>query len=159
MTGSPGWALLSPGTQAKDREVRQGANIISVRTSGRGLIEVTREVAEWTSARAIDIGLLTVFCRHTSASLLIQENASADVRTDLETFFGEIAPEDAARYHHRDEGPDDMPAHIRSALTGAHLSIPVIGGRLALGTWQGLYLFEHRRRPHLRELALHVIGA
>jgi secondary thiamine-phosphate synthase enzyme len=138
--------------------MRQSADIISVRTSGRGLVEVTAEVAGWVDAQAIDTGLLTVFCRHTSASLLIQENAAADVRTDLEAFFDEIAPEDAARYRHRDEGPDDMPAHIRSVLTGAHLSIPVIGGRPALGTWQGLYLFEHRRRPHLRELALHVIG-
>jgi secondary thiamine-phosphate synthase enzyme len=139
--------------------MRQSADIIHIRTNGRGLIEVTREIAEWTSAQVIETGLLTVFCRHTSASLLIQENASMDVRTDLETFFDEIAPEDAARYRHRDEGPDDMPAHIRSVLTGVHLSVPVIGGRPALGTWQGLYLFEHRRRPHLRELALHVIGA
>jgi secondary thiamine-phosphate synthase enzyme len=138
--------------------MRQSADIIPIRTTGRGLIEVTAEVAEWVSAQAIDTGLLTVFCRHTSASLLIQENASVDVRTDLETFFGEIAPEDPARYRHSDEGRDDMPAHIRSVLTGVHLSIPVIGGRLAFGTWQGLYLFEHRRRPHLRELALHIIG-
>jgi secondary thiamine-phosphate synthase enzyme len=139
--------------------MRQSADIILIRTSGRGLIEVTAEVQEWVRAQAIDTGLLTVFCRHTSASLLIQENASLDVRTDLESFFDAIAPEDPVRYRHRDEGPDDMPAHIRSALTGAHLSIPVIGGRPALGTWQGLYLFEHRRRPHLRELALHLIGA
>jgi secondary thiamine-phosphate synthase enzyme len=139
--------------------MRQSADIIHIRTSGRGLIEVTAEIEEWVSAQAIGAGLLTVFCRHTSASLLIQENASPDVRTDLESYFDAIAPEDAQRYRHRDEGPDDMPAHIRSVLTGAHLSIPVIGGRPALGTWQGLYLFEHRRRPHLRELALHVIGA
>ena len=103
-------------------------------------------------------GLLTVFCRHTSASLLIQENADPDVRTDLEAYFAAIAPEDPGRYIHGSEGPDDMPAHIRTALTQVSLSIPLAGGRLVLGTWQGIYLFEHRRRPHRREVALHLVG-
>lgn len=102
-------------------------------------------------------GLLTLFCRHTSASLLIQENAASEVRQDLQDFFARIAPE-GGDYAHDDEGPDDMPAHIRSALTQTQLSIPLIGGRLTLGTWQGIYLFEHRRRPHRREIALHMIG-
>ena len=103
-------------------------------------------------------GLLTVFCRHTSASLVIQENADPDVRTDLEAYFDEIAPEAPGRYVHDSEGPDDMPAHIRAALTQVSLGIPLAGGRLVLGTWQGIYLFEHRRRPHRREVVLHLIG-
>ena len=103
-------------------------------------------------------GLLTLFCRHTSASLVIQENADPDVRRDLEDWVASIAPESAS-YRHQDEGPDDMPAHLRSVLTGVQLSIPLIGGRPALGTWQGIYLFEHRRRPHRREVALHLLGA
>jgi secondary thiamine-phosphate synthase enzyme len=103
-------------------------------------------------------GLLTLFCRHTSASLLVQENAARAVRTDLERFFAAIAPEDPRRYEHNDEGPDDMPAHLRTALTEVNLSIPVIDGRMALGTWQGIYLFEHRHGPHQREVALHLFG-
>lgn len=103
-------------------------------------------------------GLLTVFCRHTSASLLIQENAAPEVRSDLEAFFEQLAPEDPSRYAHDDEGPDDMPAHLRTALTQVQLSIPLMDGRLALGTWQGIYVFEHRRRPHRREIALHLAG-
>ena len=102
-------------------------------------------------------GLLTVFCRHTSASLIIQENAASAVRRDLEAYFERIAPENAG-YEHDDEGPDDMPAHIRTALTGVQLSIPVSDGRLGLGAWQGVYLFEHRRAPHRREVVLHLIG-
>jgi len=103
-------------------------------------------------------GLLTIFCRHTSCSLLIQENAAPAARRDLEAYFARIAPEDSSSYTHNDEGPDDMPAHIRSALTNVQLSIPVIDGKLALGTWQGIYLFEHRRLPHRRTLALHIQG-
>ena len=103
-------------------------------------------------------GLLTVYCTHTSASLLIQENAAPEVRLDLQAFFERIAPEDPGRYDHDDEGPDDMPAHLRAALTQVHLTIPVIKGKLALGTWQGIYLFEHRLRSHERRLALHVLG-
>jgi secondary thiamine-phosphate synthase enzyme len=103
-------------------------------------------------------GLLTLFCRHTSCSLLIQENAAPDARADLERYFARIAPEDKAAYAHDDEGPDDMPAHLRAALTAVQLSIPLIGGALALGTWQGIYLFEHRRDPHRRTIALHLLG-
>ena len=138
--------------------MRQFADVISIRTSGRGLIEVTQSVAAWVGRHDLRTGLLTLFCRHTSASLIVQENAAAEVRSDLEAFFERIAPEDPRRYAHDDEGPDDMPAHIRAALTGVHLSIPLIDGRLALGTWQGVYLFEHRRTPHRREIALHLIG-
>jgi len=138
--------------------MRQAVEILQFRTPGRGLYEITREVAAWVAAQQIGTGLLTLFCRHTSASLLIQENAAPDVRTDLEAFFDEIAPEDPARYAHDDEGPDDMPAHIRAALSGVHLGVPVIGGRAALGTWQGIYLFEHRRAPHRRDIAAHLAG-
>jgi secondary thiamine-phosphate synthase enzyme len=138
--------------------VRQAADILRFQTRGRGLHEITREVAGWTGRQGVRTGLLTLFCRHTSASLLIQENAAPAVRTDLEAFFDEIAPEDPSRYVHDDEGPDDMPAHLRTALTGVQLSIPLITGALALGTWQGVYLFEHRRRPHAREVALLLAG-
>lgn len=138
--------------------MRQAAEILRFRTPGRGLVEITREVAAWTSRQGMTTGLLTLFCRHTSASLIIQENAAPAVRTDLEDYFAVIAPEDPGRYLHDDEGPDDMPAHIRAALTGVQLSIPLIGGRLALGTWQGVYLFEHRSAPHGREVAAHLLG-
>jgi secondary thiamine-phosphate synthase enzyme len=138
--------------------MRQATDILPVQTRGRGLHEITRGVVAWLDSQKMSTGLLTIFCRHTSASLLIQENAAPAVRTDLENFFSEIAPEDPARYVHNDEGPDDMPAHLRAALTGVNLSVPIMSGRLVLGTWQGVYLFEHRRRPHRREVALHVIG-
>jgi secondary thiamine-phosphate synthase enzyme len=115
-------------------------------------------VAGWLARQEIATGLLTLFCRHTSASLLIQENADPDVQTDLEAFFAALAPEDADRYVHKIEGPDDMPAHIRTALTQTHLAIPVEDGRMALGTWQGIYLFEHRKAPHRREIVAHLIG-
>jgi secondary thiamine-phosphate synthase enzyme len=138
--------------------MRQAADILSLSTRGRGLIEITREVDAWTRAQGMRTGLLTLFCRHTSASLLIQENAAPEVRDDLEAFFERVAPEDPSLYAHDDEGPDDMPAHLRAALTNTQLSIPLVDGRLALGTWQGIYLFEHRRRPHHREVALHLMG-
>ena len=138
--------------------MRQAADILSVQTRGRGLHEITVEIRRWTERQALETGLLTIFCRHTSASLLIQENAAREVRSDLEAYFEAIAPEAPGRYAHDDEGPDDMPAHIRAALTGVQLSIPVIGGAPALGAWQGVYLFEHRRRPHRREVALHLLG-
>jgi secondary thiamine-phosphate synthase enzyme len=137
--------------------VRQASHTLTIQTPGPGLHEITREVAGWVADQPMTTGLLTLFCRHTSASLVIQENADPDVRRDLEDFFAALAPE-SARYRHQDEGPDDMPAHLRAALTQAQLSIPLAGGRLALGTWQGIYLFEHRRRPHRREVALHLIG-
>ncbi|MBE9552247.1 MAG: YjbQ family protein [Proteobacteria bacterium] len=138
--------------------MRQIQNSLTLRTSGQGLYEVTREIAAWTAETGIADGLLTVFCRHTSASLTIQENADADVRHDLEDFFKKLAPEDPRLYRHTTEGPDDMPAHLKSALTDVQLSIPVTGGRMVLGTWQGIYLFEHRTHAHERELALHLIG-
>jgi secondary thiamine-phosphate synthase enzyme len=138
--------------------MRQATHTLRVRSPGRGLIEFTREVRAWVVVQGVREGLLTLFCRHTSASLLIQENAAPEVRSDLEEFFEQLAPEDAARYAHDDEGLDDMPAHIRTALTQVHLSIPIIGGELMLGTWQGIYLFEHRRRAHEREIVLHLSG-
>ncbi len=138
--------------------MRQFADILGIPTPGRGLVEITRDVFDWLRPREVRTGLLTLFCRHTSAGLLIQENAAPDVRADLDSFFERLAPEDAGRYRHADEGADDMPAHIRTALTGVHLAIPIMDGRLALGTWQGIYLFEHRRTPHQREIAVHLIG-
>jgi secondary thiamine-phosphate synthase enzyme len=134
------------------------SGLLEVHTPGRGLLEITDEVAAWLRPRQVKTGLLTLFCRHTSASLLIQENAAREVRSDLEAFFDSLAPEDLERYAHDDEGPDDMPAHLRTALTDVNLSVPIIEGRLALGTWQGIYVFEHRRRPHQREIALHLLG-
>jgi secondary thiamine-phosphate synthase enzyme len=139
-------------------DLRQATGSVVVPTRRQGLVEITDAVTDWTAEQAMDMGLLTLFCRHTSASLLIQENAAAEVRGDLERYFARIAPE-SRDYAHDDEGPDDMPAHLRSALTDVSLSIPVIGGRPALGTWQGIYLFEHRVRPHRREIVLHLIGA
>jgi secondary thiamine-phosphate synthase enzyme len=138
--------------------MRQATGTIGIETQGQGLLDVTDDVARWTGTQGFAEGLLTLFCRHTSASLLIQENAAPAARRDLERWFARIAPEQGD-YEHDEEGPDDMPAHIRSAITQTQLSIPLIGGRLALGTWQGIYLFEHRRRPHRRTLALHLIGA
>jgi secondary thiamine-phosphate synthase enzyme len=134
------------------------AKTLEVHTRRRGLLDITAEVRTWVDAQKVTTGLLTVFCRHTSASLLIQENAAREVRSDLEAFFATIAPEDPSRYDHDDEGPDDMPAHLRTALTGVQLSIPVVEGELALGTWQAIYLFEHRARPHDRQVVLHLWG-
>ena len=138
--------------------MKQALHRIDVETRGRGLVEVTAPVCRWVAGRSIAMGLLTIYCRHTSASLLIQENADPDVRTDLEAFFARLAPDGGRGYRHDVEGPDDMPAHIRAALTATQLAIPVDGGRPVLGTWQGIYLFEHRLRPHRRELVLHLIG-
>ncbi len=137
--------------------LRQSNGILTIQTPCRALVEITRDVARWLDAQDITTGLLTLFCRHTSASLLIQENAAPAVKTDLLDWLDRIAPEDAS-YHHDDEGPDDMPAHIRAMLTGVNLTIPVAGGRMALGTWQGIYLAEHRRAPHRREVVLHLLG-
>jgi secondary thiamine-phosphate synthase enzyme len=138
--------------------VRQATHIFRVETRGRGLYDFTREVEGWLAGQGLSTGLLTLFCRHTSASLVVQENASPEVLTDLQAAFARLAPEAPGLYDHADEGPDDMPAHIRAVLSGVNLSIPVIGGHMALGTWQGIYLFEHRRRPHRREVAGHVMG-
>ena len=137
--------------------LRQALGTITVIARRPGLHEVSGEVRAWVDAQGFGEGLLTIFCRHTSASLLIQENAAPAARRDLERYFAELAPESEG-YEHDDEGPDDMPAHLRSALTQTQLSIPLMGGRLMLGTWQGIYLFEHRRRPSPRELALHLVG-
>lgn len=138
--------------------MRQFQDEISVATQGQGLYEVTGEAQHFVERSGIGTGQLTFFVRHTSASLLIQENADPDVRRDLVEFFRRVAPENAAWITHKSEGPDDMPAHIRTALTQVSLTIPVAGGQLALGTWQGIYLFEHRARPHRRKILLHLIG-
>lgn len=137
--------------------MRQATTDLTVATPGQGLHEITGEVVRWVAATGIATGLLTLFLRHTSASLLIQENAAPAARRDLERYFARIAPE-ARDYEHDDEGPDDMPAHLRAALTATSLSIPVAGAAPVLGTWQGVYVFEHRRAPHRRRVALHLIG-
>jgi secondary thiamine-phosphate synthase enzyme len=139
-------------------EMRQALDHLIVKTSGQGLIEITAQVRDFVSAQGMTTGLLTLYCRHTSASLLIQENADPDVQKDLLDFFARLVPEGRNLYVHTTEGPDDMPAHIRAALTQVHLSIPIADGRLVLGTWQGIYLFEHRRHPHQREIVLHALG-
>ena len=131
---------------------------ININTRGKRFYELTDEITRWTSSLSVQKGLLTVFIQHTSASLLIQENADPSVVRDLEAFFSSLVPENSSLYTHTMEGPDDMPAHIRAALTQSQISIPIIDGLLALGTWQGIYLFEHRHRSHRRCLALHVSG-
>ncbi len=138
--------------------MRQFSHRLQVPTRGKGLYEVSGEIARWLAGCSISKGLLTVFIQHTSASLTIQENADPDVVHDLEVFFGRLVPEDRQLYRHTVEGPDDMPAHIRAALTLTQLSIPVEQGRLALGTWQGVYVFEHRASPHRRNVQLHLLG-
>jgi len=138
--------------------MRQALHHLHVSTKGKGLVEITRDVSGWLSGQRISTGLLTIFCRHTSASLLIQENADPDVRADLEAYFEGIAPEGRDLYIHATEGLDDMPAHIRTALMQVQLVIPVESGQMVLGTWQGIYVFEHRRAPHRREIVLHLLG-
>ena len=138
--------------------MQQALTTFTIDTRGPGLVEITDRVGRWLADQSIGDGLLTVFCRHTSASLLVNENAAGAVRRDLEAYFARIAPADPDAYEHDDEGPDDMPAHLRTALTGVSLAIPVLGGRLALGTWQGVFLFEHRARPHRRQIVAHLIG-
>lgn len=137
--------------------IRQITHGLAIRAPAPGLHDMTAQVTEWIAGTGISDGLLTLFCRHTSASLLVQENAAPAARRDLERYFARIAPEEAA-YEHDDEGPDDMPAHLRSALTNVQLSVPLERGKLALGRWQGIYLFEHRREPPPREIAVHLIG-
>jgi secondary thiamine-phosphate synthase enzyme len=138
--------------------MRQAFDHLMLRTGGQRLYEITDRVGWWVAAQGIGAGLLTVYLHHTSASLLIQENADPEVLSDLNDFFRRIVPEDRRHYRHTQEGPDDMPAHIRAALTTTHLSIPVAGGRPDLGRWQGIFLFEHRTRPHERRITLHLIG-
>jgi secondary thiamine-phosphate synthase enzyme len=138
--------------------LRQSFHELIIATCGRGLYEFTRDVEQWLAQNECRDGLLTVHVRHTSASLLIQENADPDVRRDLEAFFSRLVPDGDALFVHTAEGDDDMPAHIRTALTTVNLSLPVRAGRPVLGTWQGIYLGEHRTRPHSRRTALHFIG-
>ncbi len=138
--------------------MKQFTHRLQVPTRGQGLYEISGPVTRWVEERGVSTGLLTVFVQHTSASLTIQENADPDVIHDLNAFFSRLVPEDDKWYRHTVEGPDDMPAHIRTALTQTHLSIPVHEGRLALGTWQGIYLFEHRTRSHSRSVVLHLVG-
>jgi secondary thiamine-phosphate synthase enzyme len=140
------------------KTMRQCAHALTLRTRGRGLHEITDAVARWVAESGLRIGLLTVFVRHTSASLLVQENADPVVQADLERFLARLVPDGDPLFRHRDEGPDDMPAHVRAALTGVQLSIPLVDGRLVLGTWQGVYLYEHRRAGHERTIALHLFG-
>ncbi len=136
----------------------QALHELVITTRGRGLQEFTREVERWVGEKNFKDGLLTLHLRHTSASLLIQENADPDVRRDLEAFFQRLVPDGDPLFIHTTEGDDDMPAHVRTALTAVNLNIPVRSGRLALGTWQGIYLWEHRTQPHSRRVALHFIG-
>lgn len=131
---------------------------IAIQTSGQGLYEFTRDVVGFCRDSNVSVGLLTIYCRHTSASLTIQENADPDVVLDLNEYFSRLVPENTPWFRHTAEGPDDMPAHIRSALTDVSLSIPVTNARPQLGTWQGVYLFEHRARPHNRNVILHLSG-
>jgi secondary thiamine-phosphate synthase enzyme len=145
-------------TQPEHTAMRQAHTTFEVRTPGRGLTDITPQVARWLAGTGIATGLVTLFIRHTSASLLIQENADPEVQRDLERFLARLVPDGDTLFRHRDEGVDDMPAHVRTALTATHLSVPVIGHRMMLGTWQGIYLWEHRLRPHRRELALHLLG-
>ncbi len=139
--------------------MRQAIQTLTIETNGKGLVPIDRPVLRWVADQGIETGLLTLWCQHTSASLTVQENASPEVLTDIVRYFDTIAPEAPGRYIHADEGPDDMPAHLRTMLTQTQLSIPVANGRPVLGTWQGLYLFEHRRRPHRRSVVLHLLGA
>lgn len=138
--------------------LRQAQQAFTVATHGRGLYEITDEVAAWVSRCGFKSGLLTLHICHTSASLLIQENADPDVRRDLESFFARLVKDGDPLFEHVVEGEDDMPAHVRTALTAVNLSIPVSGGRLALGTWQGIYVWEHRRVPHSRRIIAHFVG-
>jgi secondary thiamine-phosphate synthase enzyme len=141
--------------------MRSLAKTLVLQTPGRGLIPFTEAVLDWVATLAAGgagTGLLSLFCRHTSASLLVQENADPEVLADLDRFFSRLVPDGDGLFRHTAEGPDDMPAHVRAALTQVQVSIPVVDGRLTLGTWQGIYLFEHRRRPHRREVVLQYLG-
>jgi secondary thiamine-phosphate synthase enzyme len=138
--------------------LKQALHEFTLPTRGRGLYEFTDAVSDWISRSGFKTGLLTLHLMHTSASLLIQENADPDVRADLDRFFARLVPDGDPLFEHTAEGDDDMPAHVRTALTSVNLSIPVSGGRLALGTWQGIYLWEHRRRSHPRRITAHFVG-
>jgi secondary thiamine-phosphate synthase enzyme len=138
--------------------MKQRVTTLEIHSTGRGLFEITQELRAFVRASAIRDGLLTVFCRHTSASLLIQENADPDVLHDLEAFFARLSPDGQPGWRHNNEGPDDMSGHIRSALTQTSIGIPLVNGELVLGTWQGVFLWEHRTRPHRREVVVHLMG-
>ncbi len=138
--------------------MKQDQTTLSITSHGKGLYDFTAELNAWVRETGIEQGLLTLFCRHTSASLTIQENADPQVLEDIQTFFKQLVREDSSLYQHTAEGPDDMPAHIRSSLTDVSLSIPVAGGRPVLGTWQGVYLFEHRTRGSHRDVVVHIMG-
>lgn len=138
--------------------MKQSSTRIHIQTQGKGLYDFTRPVASWVQQHEVKTALLTVFVQHTSCSLTIQENADPDVTGDLNDFFGRLVPDDPRLYRHTVEGPDDMPAHIRAVLTQTSLSIPIHEGKMALGTWQGLYLFEHRTAPHRRNVVLHLLA-
>jgi secondary thiamine-phosphate synthase enzyme len=150
--------MLDVQTITEGSVTQQASGRLVVETPGQGFTDITEAASRWVFGTGILHGLLTVFCRHTSASLVIQENADPDVRQDLLTAFDRLAPREAA-YVHTTEGPDDMPAHIRTVLTDVGLSIPVMEGQLVLGTWQGLFLVEHRDKPHRRDIVFHLIGA
>jgi secondary thiamine-phosphate synthase enzyme len=139
--------------------MQQKTTTLAFTTAGRGLTDITEDVRRWAESQGAQTGLLTLWLQHTSASLLVQENADPDVRSDLERWFARLVPDGDPLFEHVTEGPDDMPAHVRTALTTVQLAIPVVQGRLALGTWQGLYLWEHRRSGHRRRLVLHLLGA
>jgi len=138
--------------------VKQFSHQIHISTHGKGLYEFTPEITSWLQVHHPQTGLVSLFCQHTSASLVIQENADPDVVADLADFFSRLVPDDTRLYRHTAEGPDDMTSHIRSALTQTQISIPIHNGKLALGTWQGVYLFEHRERPHRRSVVLHLLA-
>jgi secondary thiamine-phosphate synthase enzyme len=138
--------------------MKQVTHQIHVDTRGKGLYDISARISRWVEEQSLRTGLLTVFVQHTSASLTIQENADPDVIRDLDDFFSRLVPEDNTLYRHTVEGPDDMPAHIRAALTQTHLAVPLHHGKLALGTWQGIYLFEHRAAPNRRSVVLHLLG-
>ena len=138
--------------------MKQFSKRLEIQTRGKGLYEISDKVVAWVRETGLKTGLLTAFIQHTSASLTIQENADPDVIADLNDHFSRLAPEDNELYRHTMEGPDDMPAHIRATLTDTQLSIPVLDGQPALGTWQGIYVFEHRKAPHRRKVVLHILG-
>ncbi len=138
--------------------MKQAIYQLTIATRGKGLTDVTWPVCRWVAEQGVGTGLLTLWCRHTSASLTVQENADPTVRADIERYFEALVPEADGRYAHDDEGPDDMPAHLRTMLTQTSLSVPVQDGQPVLGTWQAIYLFEHRRGPHRREVVLHLLG-
>jgi secondary thiamine-phosphate synthase enzyme len=150
--------MVSEGSQQAGMAMMQATHEVNIKTQGRGLYEFTGDVRDWLVESKVRQGLITAFVRHTSASLLIQENYDPEVRRDLERFFARLVPDGDPLFRHDTEGPDDMPAHVRTALTQTHLAIPIVQGELGLGTWQGIYLYEHRKAPQRRQVLLHLLG-